>query len=219
MKCLNNKLIYSALLFLLPGLLFNPYQLLSQATFSPGSQKVFEFDENAANQGQIETHLYRRAFTGNVVGTLLGGLTGAAFTKIAGIANDETADGTPEDIDKVIIGIYIGGMVGSALGSSLAIKTGGTKGFGKILLRSFIPHIVSASAGWLFVNLTDGGEGWILGSAFLIGWILTPGQATGAYREYNSMSTPLQWESEQSRANTSYQFQKGQFLFTVRIEL
>jgi hypothetical protein len=186
------------------------------ANFHDSSQILYnEPDHN--DQKQNDAFLYRRSVTGNIIGTLMGGLLGAGITRISGIADDEVIDGTPMDIDKALLGFYIGGVFGSTLGSAVFLKSNDTKGFGKILLRSFIPHLIFSGTGLLLASSTESSDGLILGSAFIIAWLLTPGQAVKAYKDYNSVNALSQKNYERVGFLTLHPLSRRKMLFSVRI--
>lgn len=219
MKFLLSKFNYNIFMLIVLVVLSFQHQIYCQTNRISYSSSVFLEDITYKNQKQDVPHLYRRSLTGNIIGTVLGGLTGAGFTRITGFANNTVVDGDPRDLDKILLGFYIGAVMGSGLGSAISLKSENTREFGKILLRTFIPHLIVSGAGLILVSATESINGLILGSAFLIAWLWTPEQAVRAYKDYNSITPHSQIRNIRAGMFDAHDSPYGIILFSVRIEL
>lgn len=167
-----------------------------------------------SNEVKNITQPFELAFTGNLLGSLMGGLVGAGLTTASGLAS-----GGIEDVDKTLLGLYIGGIIGSGLGSSLALNSKDTKGFRKILIRSFIPHVICTGGALLLSEFTETPEDVvILGGLYLVGWILSPVEAARAYKSTNANQTSLGLKARKSRYNELHVWDsKRSFSFKIEI--
>lgn len=173
------------------------------------NQSLFNSNQALGSQSrEVIQKPGEKAFIGNVFGSLLGGLMGAGLTTITGVAS-----GGLDDVDRTLYGLYLGGIIGSGAGSSIVLYDKETKGFAKILIRAFIPHLIFSGGGLILSRVTETpSDGVILAGGYLLGWLISPIEAARAYKSYN--------RSEASVGGLNQNFKSlNENLASVRIEL
>ncbi len=132
---------------------------------------------------------YRRAYAGNILCSLFGGLL--IGYGLNALLNPTDSRGGNKDLGIAYGSVLTGAAIGGSLGSAVSLRTEDMHHFGKIVGRAFLPHALTfLVSGLALSGVTEQYE--LLTGAFIMGWLLSPVTAVEAYLNYNPAPSALQ---------------------------